>query len=149
MATTIGTETRLADLLTDLIQLDCDAAYAYRAAIDRIDNAAFRSALTAFRQDHLRHADELGEHLSAIGKTPPTDGDIKSFLTQGKVMLGGLLGDKAVLQAMRSNEDDANAAYERAVRHRDVGPQLRAILQRAFDDERQHRDWIVEALAEL
>jgi uncharacterized protein (TIGR02284 family) len=149
MATTIGTETNLADMLTDLIQLDCDAAYAYRAAIERLENAGFRLILTAFRQDHLRHVDELGEHLSAIGKTPPADGDIKSFLTQGKVMLGGLVGDKAILQAMQSNEDDTNTAYERAVRHREVGPQLRAILQRAVDDERRHRDWIVETMAEL
>ena len=32
-------------------------------------------------------------------------------------MLGGLIGDKAILVAMKTNEDDTNTAYERAVNH--------------------------------
>jgi uncharacterized protein (TIGR02284 family) len=149
MATTIGTEANLADLLTDLIQLDHDAAYAYREAGERIENASFCSALAAFRQDHLRHVDELGEHLSARGKEPPSEGEIKSFLTQGKVMLGGLVGDKEILQAIKSNEDETNAAYERAVRHQQVGPELRAVLDDALADERRHRDWLIATLSKL
>lgn len=51
MATTVGTEDNLVDLLSDLVQLDYDAADAYQAAIDRLEDTAARSSLVAFRQD--------------------------------------------------------------------------------------------------
>jgi uncharacterized protein (TIGR02284 family) len=146
MVTTIGTEDKIEDLLADLIRLDHDAAVAYDAAIERLANASYRSTLSGFRQDHLRHIDELGEVLSAMGKTPPARGDMTSVLTQGKVVLGGLMGDKTILQAMKTNEEDTNTAYERAVQHRDATPALHATLERALSDERRHRDWMVETI---
>lgn len=149
MATTIGTEDKLEDLLTDLVQLDYDAADAYQAAIDRIQNTGFRSVLASFKQDHLRHIDELGLCLTRMGKVPPQEGDMKSYLTQGKVVLGGLMGDKAILQAMKTNEDDTNTAYERAVQHKGADGELRSTLQQALGDERRHRDWMVQTIDKL
>ncbi len=149
MATTIGTESTIDELLNDLVQLDHDAAGAYQAAIDRIENQGFRATLTAFRQDHLRHIEELGGCLERMGRTPPTEGDMKSILAKGKVVMAGLMGDKAILQAMKTNEDDTNTAYERAVRHREVGPELQAVLQQALGDERRHRDWMIATIQRL
>ena len=40
---------------------------------------------------------------------------MKALLTKGKVVIAGLMGDEAILQAMRTNEADTNTAYERAV----------------------------------
>lgn len=147
MATTIGTEDQIEDLLSDLIQLDHDAVVAYDAAIERLSNANHRAALTRFRLDHLRHIEELGAELMALGKHPPQQGDMKSWLTQGKVVLGGLAGDKAILQAMKTNEDDTNTAYERAVQHRNSPPRLRTTLERGLEDERRHRDWMMQTIA--
>ena len=84
MVTTVGTESTLEDLLEDLLQLDYDAADAYQAAIDRIDDARYRSALAEFKRDHLRHIVELSDILSSIGRTPPKDGDMKGFLTKAR-----------------------------------------------------------------
>jgi len=80
MVTTVGTESSLEDLLEDLIQLDHDAVHAYEAAIDRLHYAGFREALKGFCQDHLRHIEELGAQLSALGREPP----MKSVLAKGK-----------------------------------------------------------------
>jgi hypothetical protein len=84
-----------------------------------------------------------------VGRQPPAEGDMKSWLTQGKVVLGGLVGDKAVLQTMKTNEDDTNTAYECAVKHPDALGELHATLERGLADERRHRDWLVETIAEL
>lgn len=149
MATTVGTESTLEDLLTDLIQLDYDAADAYQAAIDRLDDPSFRSSLSEFKGDHLRHIDELGVVLSGLGRTPPKDGDMKSLLIRGKVVMGGLMGDKAILQAMRTNEADTNTAYERAVQFRDLPQGVRDALQRGLEDERRHCEWILTTLNTL
>jgi uncharacterized protein (TIGR02284 family) len=149
MVTTVGTEDKLHSLLTDLVQLDHDAVLAYDAAIERLGTAGHRSALAGFRRDHLRHIEELGAALSAMGKTPPKESDMKALLTQGKVVLAGLVGDKAILRAMKTNEDDTNIAYERAVQHRDASPELRHTLEAGLADERRHRAWLIETIERL
>ncbi len=149
MVTTVGTESTLDALLRDLVQLDHDAADAYQAAIDRLETASFRSTLAEFKQDHLRHIEELGEILREMGQEPPKEGDMKSMLTTGKVKLGSLLGDKAIIQAMKTNEDDTNTAYDRATNFKDAPAQVHATLERNCGDERRHRDWMVETLDRL
>lgn len=142
MVTTVGTENTLEDLLNDLVQLDFDAAEAYRAAIDRLENPTYKSALSEFRDDHLRHTRELGECLRTLGKPVPTQGDAKQILAKGKVVIGGLMGDQAILRAMQSNEDDTVTAYDRAVKFKDVPESVLDILERGDQDEHRHCQWI-------
>lgn len=149
MVTTVGTEATIEDLLTDLIQLDYDAAAAYQAAVDRLENAAFKTALSEFRDDHLRHTRELGDCLRQMGKAPPQEGDMKQMLTKGKVVIAGLAGDRAILEAMRSNEDDTVTAYDRAVGHKDCPRDVLDILERADQDEHRHCQWVLSALKGL
>jgi uncharacterized protein (TIGR02284 family) len=144
MTTTVGTENTLEDLLEDLIALDYDAADAYQAAIDRLENARFKQKLMEFKGDHLRHIEELGEILAGMGRTPPKEGDMKSLLTKGKVVMAGLIGDKAILEAMRTNEADTNTAYERAVKFQGLALTARDALQRGLEDERRHCEWILQ-----
>lgn len=149
MATTVGMESNVQDLLADLIQLDFDAADAYEAAIDRVQDPSYRLALGEFRIDHLRHIDELSDLLRAMDADPPEQGSLKSLLTRGKVAIGGLIGDKAILEAMRSNEADTNTAYERAVGHPDLAPAALTLLERGLADERRHCEWVLSALNRL
>src|SRR3954451_8456367 len=146
MVTTVGTESDLVTLLTDLVQLDFDAVDAYQAAIDRLDNPEWRATLASFRDDHLRHTAELGDALRGMGVTPPSGGDIKSMLTQGKVVMAGLVGDEAILRAMRTNEADTNTAYERAVQFPDLHTGIRAMLESNLADERRHCAWILSQI---
>lgn len=147
MVTTVGTETDIVSLLTDLIQLDFDAADAYQAAIDRLEKPEWRATLARFKEDHLRHTAELGDALRGLGVIPPSGGDMKSMLTQGKVVMAGLIGDDAILRAMRTNEADTNTAYERAVQFPDLNAGLRDSLEAALADERRHCAWILDQLA--
>ena len=149
MTTTVGTENTLEDLLEDLIQLDYDAADAYQAAIDRLENASFRSSLAQFKRDHLRHITELGDIVSSMGRTPPKEGDMKALLTKGKVVIAGLMADESILQAMRTNEADTNTVYERAVQFHGVPSDTRDVLQRGLEDERRHCEWILETLKQF
>lgn len=149
MVTTVGTESNVLDLLEDLIKLDYDAIAAYEAAISRLDDKTFIAEMTAFRDDHVRHTQNLGALLGPMGRTPPTGGDAKALLTKGKVLLADMMGDKAILQAMKTNEDDTNTAYERAVKHADVDAATRQVLERNRADEARHRNWIEQTLATL
>ena len=77
----------------------------------------------------MRHITELGDILSSMGRTPPKEGDMKALLTKGKVVIAGLMGDEAILQAMRTNEADTNTAYERAVNFKGLQANTRDVLQ--------------------
>lgn len=147
MVTTVGTESNLVDTLNNLIELDYDAIEAYDAAIDRIDSAEYKARLKEFRDDHARHTRDLAAAVKELGGKPAQQGGAKSLLTRGKVMMADLLGDGAILQAMRSNENDTNTAYERAVKAAEGNPAAAAALQSGLADERRHRAWIEQALS--
>jgi uncharacterized protein (TIGR02284 family) len=149
MVTMVGTEADFLNLLGDLASLDYDAIAAYDSAISRIDSPQFKQQLQQFREDHQRHTVELGSIISQLGGAPPSGAGAKSMLTQGKVVLGSLIGDKAILVAMNSNEDDTNTAYERAVNHKARHASTEEVLRRGLADERRHRAWMEEVLATL
>jgi uncharacterized protein (TIGR02284 family) len=149
MVTTVGTESELVDLLIDLIKLDYDAIEAYNSAIQKLKNSSFADQMRVFRDDHERHTKNLRPFVSELGKHAPTNGDMKSLLTTGKVAMGALMGDKAILMAMKTNEDDTNTAYERATKHAGMTSELKNILSSNLADERRHRTWIEQTMKKL
>lgn len=149
MATMIGSEAHVVDMLIHLVELDFDAIAAYRAAIERLDSPRPKRAMQEFLLDHERHIRELSPLIRELGGTPPLEGDLKSVLTKGKVVIGQLMGDAGILGAMRSNEDDTNDAYERAASRIDAREPVRLVLARGLADERRHRGWIEAELERL
>lgn len=149
MVTTVGTEKDIYALLVSLAELDYDAIEAYEAAIERVENASFRKQLAQFKDDHVRHTEELGRLLTEAGYEAPSEGNLKAVLTRGKVVIAGLTGDKAILLAMRTNEEDTNVAYERANKHPEASGAILEILRKGLEDERRHRDWILQQLSRM
>lgn len=131
--------------LSDLIELDYDAIAAYKAAIERLDNAAYKEKLSEFLGDHERHVEELSSALRKQGGTPPTDGDALEIMTKGKVVIGGLFGDDAILKAMSANEEVTNKKYEEAV-ETGYPEEIQALVRGGLADERRHKGWIVATL---
>lgn len=148
MATLTGKESDLVHLLNKLIELDFDAIEAYRAAIDKVKDTTSKAKMQEFMGDHERHTRELAEAVRSMGSEPADKADYKKLLTKGKVVIAGLTGDRGVLIAMKSNEEDTNVAYERAVARTDLPSSLRELLQKNLDDERRHREWLVRRLEE-
>jgi len=147
MATFTGSQKDITDMVHDLCELDYDAIEAYEAAIQRLKDQNDRSQLHVFLADHQRHVNDLSVWLSSVGIAAPVKGDLKRVLTRGKVVLGSLMGDKAVHEAMKDNEDDTNKAYERAVAHAGMPSDLLTIIRRNLDDERRHRAWFEARIA--
>jgi uncharacterized protein (TIGR02284 family) len=145
MVTRVGTEDDPTEMLQHLIALDYDAAEAYQAAIDRLDTQEYKLRLAEFKADHERHIRELTPVVQQMGGDPPTGPDsTKGLMAKGKVALANLMGDKAILEAMRTNEDDTNTAYERAMKRAPMEAQ--DIVMRGREDERRHCDWILATL---
>lgn len=134
--------------LNKLIAVDYDAVAAYEAAIERLEHEPYKQKLSQFLADHRRHIQELTESVTMLGGSPRTKGDVKQVLTKGKVVIANLGGDKQILEAMKSNEDETNEQYDRAVQELSpVAPErIRGVLTRGLEDERRHREWIVQTL---
>ena len=73
------------------------------------------------------------------------EGDMKQWLTTGKVALADLAGDNAILKAMKTNEDDTVAAYQQALDNEITGAELRPLMEKGLADERRHRAWMESA----
>jgi rubrerythrin len=146
MVTLVGTQTDYLDALKALVELEHDALEAYIAAINRLDNAEYKQQLESFKSDHERHIKDLSGILKKHGITPPTDPTLKSILTQGKVVICNMVNDKAILAAMGTNEDDTNTAYDRLNHYKDIPADEKKILEQAFEDEKRHKAWILQAL---
>jgi rubrerythrin len=142
MATTVGTEDNIRDLVRNLILLERDAIAAYESTIERLSDATMSQQVESFRQDHLQHLDVLQEMAAETGVEAPQEGDIKQLLTTGKIALADLFGDAAILKAMATNENDTVTAYERASAHPDAIERSRAFFQKALADEQRHGEWM-------
>lgn len=145
MAMRMGGEDTLVDLLNELIELDYDALEAYRIAVGRVEDLRDRARVSAFLDDHERHVQDLAALIRELGGEPAAAGDLRQILTKGKVVIGGLFGDRLVLEAMKANEAESTTAYERAAA-RELPVRARALIDRHLADERRHHDWIVERL---
>jgi Domain of unknown function (DUF2383) len=145
MVTTVGTESTLPGLVENLLLLEHDAIAAYQQTIDRLTNPGYKQKVAEFKADHDRHVRELTQLASAVGAKAYQEGDAKQMLTTGKVAMASIMGDSAILTAMRSNEEDTVTAYERASRHAEATAEARPIFERAHADELRHREWMSNA----
>jgi rubrerythrin len=145
----VGLHGDLKSVLHQIIELDYDAVAAYDAAIQRLKDTEAKAALTGFKSDHERHVREVGEELRTLGGDPPRGPDVKRVLTEGKVVIAGLIGDKAILSAMKTNEDDTNTGYERVTSRTDLTPQLQTLLHGNLEDERRHKAWIEQRIRSM
>ncbi|MFN7662711.1 MAG: ferritin-like domain-containing protein [Alphaproteobacteria bacterium] len=146
MVTFVGTQTKLADALRDLMELDYEAKEAYEAAVNRLDNMEYKNQLTQFKKDHQRHMDEISAVLKSKGENMPIMPSMKQWLTKGKVVFANLLGDDTILKAMASNEIDTNTAYERMNERDDLWPEVADIVRRGLRDEHHHAEWLEQAI---
>lgn len=132
--------------LNALIELDFDAIQAYEAAIARLTDATAKAQLQAFMADHQRHVVDLSPLVSELGGQPATKGDFKQVLTKGKVVIAGLAGDHAVLEAMKSNEETTTRTYKKASSEPGLPGRVRGVLERNFADEQRHLAWLEDRL---
>ena len=142
MVTLVGNESDIKDLVKNLLYLEHDAIAAYDSCIEKLERKDLAHQIALFKEDHLKHVDVLNEMARELGIDAPTEGDMKQILTTGKIALANLMGDAAILKAMKTNEDDTVTAYERAARHEDAIPASKAFFLQAHQDEETHRSWM-------
>jgi rubrerythrin len=132
--------------LSNLLQLDVDAAQAYQEAIKNIEVTNIRDQLSNFREDHLRHIKELSAEIRNLGGTPPiAKPGLKGFILDTFTELQSATGTEGALTAMRGNEELTNDSYRAALDY-ELPDEIRTLLERNFKDEQRHLRYIEKVL---
>lgn len=133
--------------LKDLVQLDYDAIQAYDQATARIEEDHIRHTLVSFRSDHERHITELSQFILDYGETPPDRSrDFKGFILEGMTSIQSMLGTKAALLAMKTNERLINRRYRKALDSLTMPTVVRNAVLKNFEDEKRHLAFIERAI---
>jgi hypothetical protein len=88
------------------------------------------------------------EVVRNLGGEPAGHGDLRQFLLRGRVDLSGLIEERLLIEAMRSNEAETTAIYENAASQPGIPVDVVAVLRQNLIDERRHHAWIVARLEE-
>ena len=136
--------------LEDLLQLDHDAIQSYALAHRTLDHEPYRQTVQRMRGDHERHVEELTALVRRHGGIPlelPHPTALAKLATQAT---GAVAGDRYTLIAFRANERQSRDKYARAARAAVAWPEdVRAVVERAADDEERHYEWVDETLRTL
>jgi uncharacterized protein (TIGR02284 family) len=145
--TTMGNRKFIEDLKS-LVQLDFDAVQAYDQATSHITEDHVRHTLVSFRSDHERHITELSQIITEFGEVPPKlSRDIKGFILEGLTSLQSLMGTKAALIAMKTNENIVNRRYRKALDSLSMPTAVRNAVLKNYEDEKRHLAYIERAIA--
>ena len=148
MVTFVGTQEHFGDSLTELVELEYAALDAYEAAVERLQEAAYKEKLMQFQKDHEQHIEKLCAVLRKNNCEIPEKGmSGKQVITTGKVLLANMIGDKTILQAIKSNEIDTHTAYQRMNAHQGKWTDAQSILEAGLFDETRHLSWLEDALS--
>jgi rubrerythrin len=148
MVTMVGTQKNFIEAIKELVELEYDAISAYETAFKNLENPEYKKKFDEFKSDHQRHIKELSNFLLVNNEECPSGPDtLKKLLVNGKVELASLFGDQNILNAVLSNEEDTNIAYERINQRLgeysdEKGGKISEIIARGLSDEKKHKSWL-------
>ncbi|MEO6418522.1 MAG: ferritin-like domain-containing protein [Polyangiaceae bacterium] len=128
-------------LLNKLLALEYEQMESYAVALKHLANDADRRKLSAFMDEHALHAQALTKHVIALGGGVVDHADLRKVLAKGRVILGAMMGDRAIVEAIRHNEEVTRQAYLQAVSAK-MPDDLHALLEQILREELRHSAWI-------
>jgi hypothetical protein len=133
-------------ILERLMALEYTLVEAYQAAIEGVSER-YRPKLENFKADHERQIRDMEPVVRQLGGEPPTGPGGSQLLTQSQKPVSDLVGDQAILLAVKTKEEDAEAAYAHAMNV--VPAQADDVLARGRASLHHHQDWSSAILSEL
>lgn len=149
MGTMIGTEANTHKMIEHLLEYEYDVLEAYRSASGRLSHSQETATLASFEREHLEQIQNLAGITRTMGIRVPRAGDWHQIMTEGKVVLAGLVGELAVLRAVTHNERNVLNAYERAAARPDVPDEVRAVLALHRNRAQRRHKWLSERVEQL
>lgn len=138
-------ERDVVELLSRLVAIENAEAERYEAALAiRSCEPDDASEMVRLRGEHCRHAAQLKLIIHAWGG-PLTQGRSSRLWSRGRRALARLLGDRALLELMKREEDQLTRAYLAAL-SRPLPARVRQGLESALREQLLHGGWYERAL---
>lgn len=140
---TVGNDNML-DTLQDLSECCKDGEYGFRKAAEQVNRADLKTVLTQRAEDCRDAAQELYEHIHALGGTPDDSGTTAGVVHRGWIAVKTMFStcdDKAVLDECERGEDHALAAYRKALKQPMSGG-LKQVIERQMQGAQRNHDQI-------
>ena len=147
MPTTVAQAGPEAQVVQRAIALEYDCLAAYSEAAKLAEEPGLVSTLQQFVADCKRHISQWQDRLKGMASSEGKPSMITEPLNRGKVKIGGLIGDKAIMMAIKNNAADTCQAYEQVASRVELAPETKEISQAMLKDARRHRTWMEAYLA--
>lgn len=128
----------LETLTTTLI----DSVNGYRDAAADAEGHQFQQLFREMADERSRTAEELRSEIRRLGGNPPDDGSFLGKTHQRFMDLKGAItgrDDKAIINEVERGEDHLKNKFETAL-NSDVDPQIRSVIERAYQSVRRGHD---------
>jgi rubrerythrin len=136
---------KIADVLERIARGEHAHVFATRAALARSEESNHRSLLGEIAEHHLRYANDLSELLASVDR----ERRIKRRLSSdwARVLASAFVSEKALLKAVRANEERSLREYERMLREASAPNAAGKILHKLVEKGHEHIAQIDEAIS--
>ena len=129
-------------VLNGLIETTLDSMKGYRDACEDT-TGTYGELFSRMANERSRVAADLQAHVRSHGGDPEDDSSIAGALHRGFMNLKDAVtgrDDKAVIDEVERGEDHIKGKYETALKDKDLSPDCRAVVERAFQSVREGHD---------
>jgi hypothetical protein len=134
------------ELLNGLVRREWDALSALHAADEHLRDERDRVQTESFLSSHRAHIGDLDRLVLDRGGSPSAHGDFEEIVREGKVLLGAIAGEPAILLAMKSNTDVLVTAYRAASSDEALSSHERDVIVRLLAEEEWHAAWLEDRM---
>lgn len=135
--------------LSQLLQVEVDAATAYGEAAREVPPGALRDELALFQVEHQRRALGLHDLFLRLGHAPPeVTPDVKGAVIGALTPPRRHPSPAEVLEAVRGNEQLLGSLYAKTLA-RGLPAPVQAVVMQARAEDRRHLDWIERTLSRM
>jgi hypothetical protein len=128
--------------LNDLLALQHDYLAANASSQERLFRDEARATARTVQQRHRKQVEELAETIRTLGGTPRMRSDLRRLISEGRVLLADMGGDRHVLRAMRANAEELQAAYDKARAVNALPEAIEVLLGRHVTELANERSWL-------
>ena len=136
---------RVVEVLNDLIETCKDGEYGFRTCSERASAASLKQTFQQRAQECASAASELQNLVRQYGGTPEDSGTAAGAVHRGWVRVRDAVtgsDDQAVLDECERGEDSALARYRAAMKEDALPADVRAVVQRQMDGVQRNHDQV-------
>ncbi|WP_340315630.1 ferritin-like domain-containing protein [Rhizorhabdus argentea] len=129
--------------LNSLIKTTLDSVKGFEEAAENVDATRFSSQFREFAQERRQVVTSLQAEVRRLGGNPEDDSSFlaaahRTFMNLKDAVTGR--DDKAVVNEVERGEDYIKEKYQAALRDTDVSPQVRQVIEQAYESVRRGHD---------